>query len=602
MKFVHLYLRVLESLGREARLAWVLALADVALAAAMFVEPILFGRIVDSLANAQGHLSDLSWTGLVTLVAAWCGFALFSIVAGTLVALHADRLSHRQRQVVMTDYFEHVLQLPLTYHNANHSGRLMKVMLSGTNSLWGLWLWFFRENFTAFVSLLVLLPLTLALNWRYALLLIGLCIIFTVLIALVIGKSEQLQQKVEQYYSDVAERTSDTLGNVALVQSFARVEMEVSGLRKVGDLLLGAQMPVLSWWAAAAVLTRTSTTLTMLSILVAGIWFYVNGLTTVGEIVMFMSFATLLISKLEQAVHFANRMLMEAPRLAEFFEVLDTEPAVRDRSDAIDPGRMRGLVEFSDVSFSYDGKRSAVADLSFTALPGETVALVGATGAGKSTALALLHRAFDPQSGNVKIDGMDVRGLVLSALRRNIGVVFQEALLFNRSIAENLRVGKADATEDELREACARAQVLEVIERHPEGFEARVGERGRLLSGGERQRLSIARALLKDPPILILDEATSSLDALTEAKVQTALAEVMKGRTTFVIAHRLATVRNATRILLLQDGRILEAGNFDELTRKGGRFAELARTQFMIPTAKAAEPAGAESRVQSVEP
>jgi len=260
---------------------------------------------------------------------------------------------------------------------------------------------------------------------------------------------------------------------------------------------------------------------------------------------------------------------------------------VRDRSDAMHPGRLRGLVEFADVSFSYDGKRSAVADLSFTALPGETIALVGATGAGKSTALALLHRVFDPQSGSVRIDGMDIRALTLSGLRHNIGVVFQDALLFNRSIGENLRVGKADATEEELRAACARAQVLDLIERNPEGFEAKVGEAGRLLSGGERQRLSIARALLKDPPILILDEATSSLDALTEAKVQAALVEVMKGRTTFVIAHRLATVRNATRILLLQEGRILESGSFDELTRQGGRFAMLARTQFMLPAEKA---------------
>jgi ATP-binding cassette, subfamily B, beta-glucan exporter len=589
MKFLRLYLRVLELLGREARLGWVLAVANVALAFAIFVEPILFGRIVDRLANSQGHLSDLSWPNLMMLVGAWTGFGLFSILCGAMVALHADRLSHRQRQVVMTDYFEHVLQLPLSYHDAFHSGRLMKVMLTGTNALWGLWLGFFRENLTAFVSLIVLLPLTLALNWRYALLLILLCGIFTVLIALVIGKSEQLQRKVEQYYSDVAERTSDTLGNVALVQSFARIEIEVSGLRKVGDMLLSAQMPVLSWWAAAAVLTRTATTLTLLSILIAGIWFYLNDLTTVGEIVMFMGFAALLINRLEQAVMFANLMMMEAPRLSEFFEVLETEPAVRDRSDAMDPGRLRGLVEFDDVAFSYDGKRSAVADLSFTALPGETIALVGATGAGKSTALALLHRAFDPQSGTVKIDGMDVRALALSGLRHNIGVVFQEALLFNRSITENLRVGKADATEDELRAACARAQVLEVIERHPDGFEAKVGERGRLLSGGERQRLSIARALLKDPPILILDEATSSLDALTEAKVQAALVEVMRGRTTFVIAHRLATVRNATRILLLENGRIIETGSFDELTRQRGKFAELARTQFIIPAEQATE-------------
>ena len=581
MRFLRLYLRVLELLGREARLGWVLAIANIALASATFVEPILFGRIVDTLASSQGHVADLSWRLLLGLVGAWIAFAMFSIICSALVALHADRLAHRQRQVVMTDYFEHVLQLPVSYHHGIHSGRLMKVMLSGTNSLWGLWLWFFRENFTAFVSIFVLLPLTLALNWRYALLLILLCGVFAVLIALVIGKSEQLQEKVEEYYSDVAERTSDTLTNVAVVQSFARVELEVLGLRKVGDLLLSAQMPVLSWWAAAAVLTRTSTTLTMLAILVAGIWFYIEGLTTVGEIVMFMSFATLLISKLEQAVHFANRMLMEAPRLAEFFDVLDTEPAVRDRSDAIDPGRLRGLVEFADVSFSYDGKRSAVADLSFTALPGETIALVGATGAGKSTALALLHRAFDPQSGTVSIDGMDIRALTLTGLRRNIGVVFQEVLLFNRSIAENLRVGKPDATDEEMRAACERAQVLDVIERLPQGFETNAGERGRLFSGGERQRLSIARALLKDPPILILDEATSALDALTESRVQAALAEVMKGRTTFVIAHRLATVRNAGRILVFQNGRIIESGNFEELIQRGGHFAELARSQFM---------------------
>jgi glucan exporter ATP-binding protein len=581
VKFIGLYVRVLRMLGTEARLGWILAVANLALAAALFVEPILFGRIIDTLANSQARSADLDWNRLLLLLGAWVGFALFSILAGTLISLHADRLSHRQYQVVRTTFFEHVLQLPLAYHTGAHSGRLVKVMVTGTNTLWSLWLAFFREHFVSFVSLLVLLPATLFINWRYGLLLIALCCVFATLIAFIISRSEKLQGKVERYYSDVSERTTDTLGNIALVQSFTRIESEVLGMRKLGDDVLSAQLPVLSWWALATVITRTATTLTILAILILGVWFYVHGLTTVGEIVMFMSYATLLIGKLEQAVGFSNRMVTEAPRLREFFEVLDTTPAVRNRPGAVDPGRVRGLVEFQDVSHSYDGKRPAVIDLSFVVQPGETVALVGATGAGKSTALALLHRAFDPQSGVVKIDNMDIRDLTLSGLRRNIGVVFQEVLLFDRSVAENLRVGKPDATEEEMRAACERAQVMDVIERNPEKFEMMAGERGRMFSGGERQRLSIARALLKDPPILILDEATSALDAVTEAKVQAALAEVMKGRTTFVIAHRLATIRNASRILVFESGRIIESGTFDELVRLGGTFAELAKTQFM---------------------
>src|SRR5664279_1467547 len=276
-----------------------------------------------------------------------------------------------------------------------------------------------------------------------------------------------------------------------------RVAAEVQGLRIVADKLLAVQMPVLSWWALVTVITRASTTITVLAIFTVGIVLHEQGLTTVGEIVMFVSFATMLIQKLEQVVSFINNVFMEAPRLREFFNVLDAVPTVRDRPDAIDTGRLSGLVEFHDLSFSYDGKRPAVEDLSFTALPGQTIALVGPTGAGKSTAIALLHRAFDPQSGFIRIDGMDVRGLTLTALRRNIGVVFQEALLFNRSIADNLRVGKPDATEDEMRLAASRAQALEFIERSESGFETHAGERGRMLSGGERQRLSIARALLK---------------------------------------------------------------------------------------------------------
>ena len=576
MSLLRLYTRVLELLDKEARLGWILAVGNLLLATAQFAEPVLFGRIVDALSGKPAATS--AWP----LLGAWAAFGLFTILSSAWIALEADRLAHRQRQAVLSSYFEHILQLPLTFHTGTHSGRLMKVMLNGTDALWRLWLGFFREHFAAILSVVVLLPLSLYLNWRLAILLFLLCVVFTALTTFVVRKTYGLQSEVEQHYSDLSARASDALGNVALVQSFVRVDAEVQGLRSVASQLLAVQMPVLSWWALVTVITRAATTITVLAIFTLGIALHNQNLTSVGEIVTFVAFATMLIQKLEQVVSFINNVFMEAPRLSEFFNVLDAVPAVRDRPEAMDTGRLSGLIEFRDVSFSYDGKRPAVEDLSFTALPSQTIALVGPTGAGKSTAIALLHRAFDPQSGFIKIDGMDIRALKLAALRRNIGVVFQEALLFDRSIDDNLRVGKSDATEAEMKTAAARAQALDFIERSEHGFDTKAGERGRMLSGGERQRLSIARALLKDPPILILDEATSALDAVTEAKVNAALDEVMKGRTTFVIAHRLSTIRNATRILVFENGRVMENGTFDELVAKGGRFAELARAQFMV--------------------
>jgi glucan exporter ATP-binding protein len=580
MSFARVYLRVLGLLGADVRLAVTLAAANIALAAAQFVEPVLFGRIVDALSGALPAGIKPAARTLAPLLGAWVAFGLFIIVAGTVIAWFADRLAHQRRNLVLADYFEHVLQLPLAYHTGEHSGRQMKIMLSGTDTLWWLWVSFFRENFAAFVFIALLLPATLYLNWRLALPLLVLCVGFTALTVLVMHRAFAMQRTVEQHYSDLAETAADALGNVALVQSYARVELEVSLLRSLVNSLLRAQMPVLSWWAVANVLTRAGTTLTLLVILLVGTYLKLVGLASVGQIVSFMSIAALLITRLEQAVSFANRLFLDAPKLSDFFGVLDTVPSVRDRAGAVDPGRMHGHVEFEDVSFSYDGKRPAVANLTFKALPGDRIALVGPTGSGKSTALALLYRAFDPQSGEIAIDGTDIRDLKLIGLRRNIGVVFQETLLFNRSIAENLRVGKPDATDAEIRDAAARAQAIEFIKRRDGGLQAPIGERGRLLSGGERQRLAIARALLKDPPILILDEATSALDPLTEQRVNLALDEVMKGRTTFVIAHRLATVRNATRILVFQSGRIIETGTFDELVKRGGAFAELVKAQF----------------------
>jgi glucan exporter ATP-binding protein len=582
MWLVRLYSRVLGQLGSDLRVGAWLSLANVALAVTAFAEPILFGRIIDVLTRAQiPGAAPVTFGTLTPLIVAWVLFGLFTIGAGVLVALHADRLSHRSRLAVMASYFEHVLELPLAFHTSTHSGRVLKVMLEGSNGMAWLWLGFFREHLSSLVALCILLPFTLVLNWRLGFLLLTLVVVFAGLTAIVVRKTQTLQGSVERYHSSLAEHASDALGNVPVIQSFTRIEAEARALRSIIHQLLQAQNPVLSWWALASVATRASATITVTAIFLVGTWLHLNGLATIGEVVTFMSIATMLIGRLEQAVSFVNQLFMQAPKMREFFEIVDTTPAVRDRPGARNVERFAGEVAFDDVSFSYDGKRSAIQDVTFAIQPGETVALVGATGSGKSTTLGLLHRAFDPQSGVIRIDAIDVRDLTLASLRRNIGVVFQEPMLFARSIRENLQVGRSNASDPEMIEALERAQALEFITRQTDGLDTMIGERGRSLSGGERQRLSIARALLKNPPILILDEATSALDAATERKLQLALDEVMKGRTTFVIAHRLATIRNADRILVFDNGRIVETGTFDELVATGGRFAELARAQFM---------------------
>ena len=580
MGIFHLYSRALDLLGSDRRLGWALACANLALACALFAEPILFGRVIDALSRAPDASSSATWASVWPLLLVWIGFGLFTIACSTAVALFSDRLAHRRRHAVLGSYVEHVLHLPLAQLTKTHSGRLMKIMLQGTDTLWWLWLSFFREHLAAIVSLFILVPIALYINWRLALVLIALCLVFGFLTHFILRKTQALQQQIEGHHSDLAELTSDTLSNIALVQSFARIQIEMKSLQQISQRVLGAQFPVLSWWAVVTVLTRSATTISILCIIVLGVWLYTQSLITIGEIVTFVAFAGIIIARLEQVVAFANKLASDAPRLREFFEVLDTAPDIKDRPDAIDPGRCTGLVEFHGVSFSYNPQHTAVNNLSFAIQPGQTIALVGASGAGKSTALSLLYRAFDPQSGFITIDGVDIRQFQLSALRRNIGVVFQEPLLFNRSIADNLRIGSPEASDEELRQACASAQALEFIEQQPDGFNTIIGERGRTLSGGERQRLSIARVLLKDAPILILDEATSALDTPTEISLLSALEAVTQTRSTLVIAHRLSTIRQAGHILVLDAGKVIESGSFAELLQQGGQFTEIMQQQY----------------------
>jgi glucan exporter ATP-binding protein len=531
------------------------------------------------LSNAQGKSNAELWRGAQQLLVIWAVVGIGGIVANIVVSLQADRMAHRRRLGAMATYFEHVIVLPFSFHNAQHSGRLLKVMLTGVDHLFGIWLSFFRENLATFVALFIMLPLSLFMNWRLGLLLIVLIVFFAIANYWVVGKTDRLQARVEEYHSELAGRASDALGNIHLIQSFVRLGAEAGEINTIIRRTLEAQYPVLNWWALLSVLTRAASTVTVILIFVLGTWLYTQDKATPGEIVSFMGFATMLIGRMDQASGFVSRIFFQMPALADFFRVLDQQSTVVDKPDGIEIGRAKGDVDFEDVSFSYDGLRPALAHFTLHVPAGTTVAFVGPTGAGKSTALSLLHRMWDPQSGLIKIDGINHRDIRLESLRRNIGVVFQDSTMFYRTIADNLRVGKPDATQAELEAAAKLAEAHDFIMRQPNGYETLVGERGTTLSGGERQRLSIARALLKNPPILILDEATSALDAVTEARIQKALKALMQGRTTFVIAHRLSTIRDADQLVVMEHGKMAEHGSYAELMAKGGVFANLVATQ-----------------------
>jgi ATP-binding cassette subfamily B protein len=579
MEFFRVYGRVIGLLRAERKLAIMLALANVAVAALQFYEPVLFGKVVDLLSNAKGRSNDALWRDAVNLLMLWAAVGLGGIVANIIVSLQADRMAHRRRLGAMALYFEHVLMLPFSFHTAQHSGRLLKIMLTGVDHLFGIWLSFFRENLATFVALFIMLPLSLLMNWRLGVLLIVLILFFAVANAWVVGKTDKLQAEVEEFHSQLAGRAGDALGNIHLIQSFVRLGAEAGEIHRIIRETLAAQFPVLNWWALLSVLTRAASTITVILIFVLGTWLYTHGQASVGEIVSFMGFATMLISRMDQASGFVSRVFFQMPALADFFRVLDHQSTVPDKPNARDIGRARGDVDFEDVNFSYDGKRPALSHFTLHVPAGTTVALVGPTGAGKSTALSLLHRMWDAVSGVIRIDGIDHRDIKLESLRRNIGVVFQDSTMFYRSIGDNLRIGKPDATQAEIEEAAKLAEAHDFIVRQPQGYETLVGERGMTLSGGERQRLAIARALLKDPPILILDEATSALDSVTEARIQKALKVLMRGRTTFVIAHRLSTIRDADQVVVLEHGRIAEQGRYADLIDQGGVFSGLVATQ-----------------------
>jgi ATP-binding cassette subfamily B protein/subfamily B ATP-binding cassette protein MsbA len=396
-------------------------------------------------------------------------------------------------------------------------------------------------------------------------------------------------EEVDAQLYDVVEQT---LSAMPAVQAFGGEERADRRFQASARAILGTELSLVSLEQHVQILIGLTTAAGTAAIFWVGATHVLEGQLTVGAILVFLAYLASLYAPLESLTHLSSTLQSAAGSARRVMEVLEAEREVTDRPGATPSVVERGHVRLEDVTFGYDAGQPILHEVCFEARPGQTVAIVGPTGAGKSTLVSLVPRFFDPWAGRVTVDGRDVRDVQLKSLRRQVALVLQEAFLFPLTIAENIAYGRPEATRDEIEAAARAANAHVFIERLPAGYETRVGERGATLSGGERQRLAIARALLKDAPILILDEPTSALDAETESLLLEALERLMHGRTTLLIAHRLSTIRGADWIVALQGGRLVEAGTHEELLARDGLYARFQRLQTGRPATQGPPAAG----------
>jgi ABC-type multidrug transport system fused ATPase/permease subunit len=367
----------------------------------------------------------------------------------------------------------------------------------------------------------------------------------------------------------------EALSMLRVIVAFGREDHEHRRFRTQGEKTIKGRIRVTVWQTLFSLVVNMTTAAGTALVLGVGAALVVDGALTVGQLLVVMAYIALVYHPLETISTTLGSLQDQVISVRMAFKILDTEPEIRDAPDAVAIDRARGRVAFEGVNFHYQGRTDTLRDISFEAEPGQVVAIVGPTGAGKTTLMSLIPRFYDRQQGRILLDGTDTRKLTLKSLRAQISVVLQEPLLFSGTIAENIRYGRLEASQDEVIAAARAANAHDFVTRLPKQYDTELGERGVQLSGGERQRIAVARAFLRDAPILILDEPTSSIDSKTEAVILDALDRLMVGRTTFMIAHRLSTVRRADQILVIDRGRLVERGTHPELLRRGGLYKQL---------------------------